>query len=38
MIFLGFWRQMAFKPTKPDISIFTVFKGKKDILNTKAPC
>ena len=38
MIFLGFWRQMAFKLTKSDTSIFTVIKGKKDILKTKTHC
>ena len=38
MIFLGFWRQIAFKLTKPDNSIFTVFEGKKYILKTKTPC
>ena len=35
MMFLGFWRQIVFKLIKPDTSIFTVLKAKKDILKTK---
>ena len=35
MMFLGFWGQIVFKLVKPDTSIFTVLKAKKDILKTK---
>ena len=34
-MFLGFWMQIVFKLVKPDTSIFTVLKAKKDILKTK---